>query len=199
MKVPPPPLLPLLRSRTEAELLTRLLLSPDDERSLTELARELGVSLPTVMREADRAEQAGVVRSRKVGNTRLVRGNAGSPIFEPLAELLLRSFGPRQVVAEELANVDGLKRAFIFGSWAARYHGQRGPRPVGDIDVLVLGSPDRDTLYEAASRAEKRLGREVQVIIRDTDWLENGTETFHDTVAERPLVQVLPITEPSYE
>lgn len=61
--------------------------------------------------------------------------------------------------AGDLAGVAGIKAALAFGSWAARHTGQGGVRPVGDIDVLVLGDPDRDALYEAASRVERQLGR----------------------------------------
>jgi hypothetical protein len=57
--------------------------------------------------------------------------------------------------------------------------------PVGDIDVLILGDPDRDQLCTALSNAESRLGRPVQVTIREPGWLESGTGTFHDTLTSR--------------
>ncbi len=63
-------------------------------------------------------------------------------------------------------------------------------RPVGDIDVLILGEPDRDQLYAALSAAEKRLGRPVQATIRDPAWLDSGTGAFHDTVTSRPLLEL---------
>ena len=90
---------------------------------------------------------------------------AESPLTGPLTELLLRSFGPRQVVAEEFAELGGIEAAYLFGSWAARYAGLRGRAPA-DIDVLVIGAPDRDDLDEAAQRAGSRLAREVNVTIR---------------------------------
>jgi hypothetical protein len=61
---------------------------------------------------------------------------------------------------------------------------------VGDIDVLVLGGPDRDQLYAALSTAEQRLGRPVQAAIRDIAWLESGSGAFHDTIATRPLLRL---------
>ena len=93
----------------------------------------LGLDSP---REVSRAEDAGVVVSRRVGNTRLVRA-LPSPITEPLTELLLRSFGPPQVIAEEFAPVGGIDGLYIYGSWAARYAGVPGRAPA-DLDVLVL-------------------------------------------------------------
>jgi predicted nucleotidyltransferase len=83
--------------------------------------------------------------------------------------------------------VVGITAAYIYGSWAARHERQAGQRPAGDIDVLILGEPDRDQLYAALSAAEERLGRPVQATIRDPAWLNSGSGAFHDTVTSRPL------------
>jgi predicted nucleotidyltransferase len=184
----PPPLLPLLRSRLQAEVLTLVLLTPDREWTLTELASRVRSSVSSVQREVVRAEQAGVVTSRRVGNARLVKA-AASPLTVPLTELLLRSFGPRQVLAEELSGVPGIESAYLFGSWAARYAGQEG-RPPADLDVLVIGTPDRDALDDAAQRAGARLAREVSVTIRSADWWRSGDDGFHSEILRRPLVQI---------
>jgi len=45
---------------------------------------------------------------------------------------------------------------------------------VADIDVLVLGEPDRTDLYATASAAEAGLGRPVQVTVRAAGWLQSG-------------------------
>ena len=184
----PPPLLPLLRSRLQAEVLTLVLLNPQQEWSLTELASRAGVSVSSVQREITRAQQAGVVGSRRLGNVRLVKA-ADSPLTASLTELLLRSFGPRQVLAEELEGIEGVEGAYLFGSWAARYEGEAGRSPA-DLDLLVIGAPDRDELDDAAQRAEARLAREVNVTIRSPAWWREGTDGFHADVTRRPLVPV---------
>jgi len=184
----PPPLLPLLRSRLQAEVLTLVLLNPEREWTLTELAWRVGSAVSSVQREVVRAEQAGVMTSRRVGKTRLVKA-ARSPLTAPLTDLLLRSFGPRQVLAEEFSGVPGIERAYLFGSWAARYAGQEGRSPA-DLDVLVIGVPDRDALDDAAQRAGARLAREVNVTIRSADWWRSGDDGFHSELMRRPLVQV---------
>ena len=158
--------------------------------SLTEIAARVGAPHPSVHREIQRAQEAGLVTSRRVGNTRLVKANTASPYYAGLADVLARAFGVPAVLAEVLRGVDGITGAYIYGSWAARYEGQTGQRPVGDIDLLVLGEPDRDQLYAALSTAEQRLARPVQVTIRDHAWLESGSGSFHDTIANRPLVRL---------
>jgi predicted nucleotidyltransferase len=129
------------------------------------------------------------VASHRLGSTRLVTA-AESPLTGPLTELLLRSFGPRQVIAEELSGLAGIERVLLFGSWAARYAGQTGPAPA-DIDVLVIGRPDRDDLDEAAQRAGSRLGREVNVTIRSPQWWRDGDDGFHAEITRRPLTPIL--------
>jgi DNA-binding transcriptional ArsR family regulator len=185
-----PSLLPILRSQQQGEILALLLGDPDLELSLTEIGTRTGTPHPSVYREIQRAEQAGLVTSRKVGNTRLVRANTASPYYGGLAEILTRAFGVPAVLAEALRDVSGITAAYIFGSWAARHEGRTGQRPVGDIDVLVLGEPDRDQLYAALSIAEERLARPVQATIRDSSWLESGSGAFHDTITSRPLLRL---------
>jgi DNA-binding transcriptional ArsR family regulator len=191
-KTSAPSLLPVLRSQQQGEILALLLGDPDLDLSLTEISQRTGAPHPSVYREVERAEQAGLVTSRKIGNTRLVRANPASPYYPGLADVLTRAFGVPAVLAAALRPIAGLAGAWIYGSWAARQAGQPGVRPVGDIDVLVLGNPDRDQLYAALETAERRLGRPVQVTIRDQDWLTAGSGSFHDNVTSRPLYPLLP-------
>jgi hypothetical protein len=151
---PAPTLLPILRSRQQGEILALLLGDPDLELSLTEIATRVCAPHPSVYREIQRAEQAGLVTSRKIGNTRLVWANTESPYYVGLAEVLTRAFGVPAVQTEILRDVSGTTAAYIYGSWAARHARQADLRPVGDIDLLVLGDPDRDQLYAALSTAE---------------------------------------------
>jgi DNA-binding transcriptional ArsR family regulator len=185
-----PSLLPVLRSQQQGEVLALLLGDPDLELSLTEIALRTGAPYPSVHREIERAEQAGLITTRKVGNTRFVRANTASPYYAGLSEVLTRAFGVPAVLAAALMDVGGIAAAYIYGSWAARHAGQTGPRPVGDIDVLILGDPDRDQLYEALSAAERRLGRSVDATIRARDWIESGSGAFHDTVTSCPLFRI---------
>ena len=194
-KQPTPPLLPILRSQQQAEILVLLLGDPGQELSLTAIAERNAVPYPSVHREIERAEAAGLVTSRRVGNTRLVRANTDSPYFEGMADVLTKAFGVPSVLSDALAPVAGIAEAFIHGSWAARFSGLPGDRPVQDIDVLLLGSPDRDHVFAVLSGAEQRLGRQVQVTFRASDWLANGSGPFHATVAAGPLVPIEPRSE----
>src|SRR5688572_12174494 len=165
MRSEAPPLLPILRSRHQAEMLAVLLLHPDRAYTLTELSRMLGVPASTLHREVERLVEAEIITSRSIGRARQLQANEDNRLVEPLTRLVVGAFGPHLVIAEEFADVDGVELLLIYGSWAARYHGTTGPPP-HDIDVLVVGRPSREDVYEAAGRASDRVGQPVHPTIR---------------------------------
>lgn len=190
MKVPAPSLAPILRSDTQGRLLARLLADPTKSYNLSELAQWARSSMPTVQREVGRAEQAGIVTTEKVGPTRMVRANSDHPLYAPLSQVVLATYGPPAVIATQFRGIDHAEAVVLFGSWAARYLGQAGRAP-NDIDVLVIGSPDRDAVDDAAERAEGTLGLPVQATVRSRDQWASSRDSFIQEVKGRPLVVVL--------
>lgn len=179
--------LPIIRSRLVGDLLALLAANPDRWWTIGELVSRTQGAYTTVARELRRLEKAGVVETEEVGRSKRVRIDTVSPLYGPLAELMLRAFGPVVVVGEEFAAVRGVAQVFIFGSWAARYHGEPGPAP-NDIDVLVLGEPDRDQLHAAARRAEKRLGLPVNTAVRRVEDWALADDQFTRAVKQSPVV-----------
>lgn len=191
MKASVPSLAPLFRSDTQGRLLAAVFVMPQEEHSITALAQRAGTSVPTALREIDRAESAGAVVVRRVGNTRLVRANVNHPLYESLRRLILASYGPPAVLQDEFKDIEGIDAVLIFGSWAARYSGAPGRAP-NDIDVLILGSPNRSAVHDAAERAEQRIGMPVQATIRPlAKWHDAADDPFMAELANRPIVTVL--------
>jgi len=184
-----PALLPVFRSQHQAELLMWLMLHPDQEFSVSDLAVRLGVPLSTLHREVVRLDEAGLIVSRTLGRNRLLRANISHPAGPALARLLEVTFGPKAVVAEEFA-IAGAEQVLIFGSWAARYAGQSGPPP-HDIDVLVLGKVDRADLYDAADRAHARLGIEVNPVVRTPEQWDDPADVLVSQIRASAFTLVL--------
>jgi DNA-binding transcriptional ArsR family regulator len=190
MRSKAPALLPVFRSRLQADILAALLLNPEREHSLTDLARRFDAPLSTVHGEVKRLTDAGLLRRRNVGRSAMVQANAGNRLVEPLAELLFLSWGPLQVVADEFSELDGAERVLIFGSWAARYLQWHGPPP-HDLDVLVVGHPARGDVYDAADRAQERLGMPVNPVIRPADAWQEAADPLVQQIQSGPFVVVL--------
>lgn len=190
MRTDPPLLLPLFRSRGQAQLLARVFLHPDERLSLNRIAGELGLDPATVQREATRLEDAGIFTSERIGGARLLRPNADSPFYPELSGLLLKAFGPVPVLRDKLAKLAGLEAAFIYGSWASRYAGERGEAP-GDIDLLLVGSPDRRRVAQLCRQAGEELGLDVSpTIVAPREW-ETAATGFIRSIKQQTLVPVV--------
>jgi len=181
-------LAPVLRSETQARLLAAVLLQPDREASIADLARETGSDPGNLHSEVERLVQAGILADRRVGRTRLLRAG-DSALVGPLADLLLLGYGPKTAVEDALTDTPDIEQAFIGGSWAARYHGQAGAFP-HDVDVIGVGKPNRDDVTEAVIEALRAVGHDGQVIFRSpTAWRE-AKDTFTRTAKDSPLVEL---------
>ena len=118
----------------------------------------------------------------------MIRAEINSRIAPALTDLLALTYGPLPVLERELAGIEGIAEAYIFGSWAARYSGDSGAIP-NDIDVLIVGTTSLESLDEAVGRAEKALMREVNVRrISAKEWIEGSP--FISTIKKNPHVKL---------
>lgn len=186
-----PALLPVLRSDAVGELLARLYLVPDTAWTVTTLASATGLSLSTTTREITRLVEAGLLKEERVGRTRQVRASSASRLDSVLRELITLTYGPVPVLEAELAQVDGVEKAYVYGSWAARHEGVRGAEP-NDVDVLVIGDADLDALFDAADRARRRLGLPVDIRRLSPEVWQDPTpaDPFLHHVRSGPMVEL---------
>ena len=182
-----PVLAPLFRSEAQALLLSELLL-PAEEMSMTDLAERAGLPYPTVHREVARLLDAGLLVDRRVGRTRLVKGNEQSPLLAPTREILLTVTGPVVLLREALDDLDGIERAFLFGSFAARAKGEPGPPP-NDIDLMVIGRPDTRAVYRVCREVSDSVGRIVNPTIMSPEEAEEQTG-FLEEVRASPVIEI---------
>ena len=190
MRSEPPLVAPVFRSDAQARLLSSLLLG-GDELSLTELASRSQTPYATAHREVARLLKAGILAERAVGRTRLIAANAESPLVAPLREILAIATGPVVYLKLELSTIANIDAAFLYGSYAARTTGVGGPAP-GDIDVMVIGTPDRDEVYDACDRVERQVGRPVNPKIMTREEVQAEAQSgFMQTVASRPTVPLV--------
>lgn len=161
---------------------------PDREASIADLARETATDPGNLHAEVERLVRAGILADRRAGRTRLLHA-ADSPLNRSLADLLLLGYGPKVAIEHALSDIPGIDHAYIGGSWAARYLGENGPFP-HDIDVIVVGSPDRDDVAEAVVNALTAIGHDAQVIFRSPSAWRDARDAFTRTAKTGPLVEL---------
>lgn len=164
----------LFRSKTQERLLAALYLSPR-EVTISALAKLAGVSQSGAVREVAKLHAAGVITVREEGASKYVSARTDTRVHQLVRELVLMTYGPKPALERALSGVDGVDEAFIYGSWAKRYHGVSGPPP-NDIDVLVVGTPSRDVVYDVADEVGSELRSEINVaFLRPEDWVADAS------------------------
>jgi predicted nucleotidyltransferase len=164
-------------------------LTSDAGLTAADLARDLEEPEPTVFRETRRLLDAGLLRGERVGRALVLKPAEDNPATAPLRQLLVVTYGPHLLIGRALAGIAGIDEAYIHGSWAARFHGEAGGPP-GDIDVLVVGQPDRRAVDAALAGLETELGREVNVTYVSEERWRNTDDPFIGTVRSHPLVSL---------
>jgi predicted nucleotidyltransferase len=170
----------LLFSDYRRKVLGLLLLHPDKQYHVREIARLTNTVAGTLHKELSRLADAEVLQKQSVGNQVLYSANRDSPVFEELAGILRKTSGVVDVLADFLAPLhDKIHVAFVFGSVAA------GKETSGsDIDLMVVGGVAFSEVVESVYGAQEILGREVNPKIYDKKAWERLRKTNDAFIVE---------------
>ena len=152
-------LLFVLFPQVRAEVLRLLFADAKQELHLRELTRQSGLTLGTVQDELEKLSRADLVTNRRDGNRRYYRANSTHPLFPDLQQLVLKTSGLREVLADALHGCKGVAVAFVFGSLA----GGTGSA-ASDVDLMVIGDAGLRVLAPRLRKASERLGREINPV-----------------------------------
>ncbi|WP_048152715.1 nucleotidyltransferase domain-containing protein [Methanolacinia paynteri] len=138
------------------KILGWLLMNPDANIGINELARELAASPATVMRYSNIFSGSGLVTIEKAGTAHLIRLNNERAVVIELKKcaviLLLNDYGICDIAGEVVSIA-------LYGSAASgKFTG------ASDLDILVIGEEsqvDRDKVLEI----QEKIGREIQLTV----------------------------------
>jgi DNA-binding transcriptional ArsR family regulator len=109
-----------LLGASRTAILAALLLRPDEEVHVRELARATGISPGTLHRELRALSKLALLTRREIGRQVFYSANRASAVFPELAGLLRKTVGIADLLRAALAPlVDHIRVAFVYGSMAA--------------------------------------------------------------------------------
>lgn len=149
-----------LRSATRRRLLAYYFTNPAVRLHVRELAKRLNVDPSNLSKELKRLEQEGLFRSEVSGRQKYFQLNRNYPLFNEVRSIVAKTLGAVPILTESLQRVEGIKEAYLYGSFA-----QNQQDVASDIDVLVIGEPNAETLAEVARKLERQLGREINYTV----------------------------------
>jgi predicted nucleotidyltransferase len=170
-----------LFSSAQQPILACLFGRPERWFHVKELIRLTNLGSATVQRELNRLEKGELIETRRIANLKQVRAHAGSPIFDELRLIVLKTFGVVEILREALSQLaSDIKLAFVYGSVA-----QGSDRASSDIDVMLISETlSYGQIMAALGPAEKQLGRAVQITQYTLDEFMERKRTNHPFVAE---------------
>jgi predicted nucleotidyltransferase len=175
------------RSRVRDRILREFFVRPETRAHVREVARRIGASPATVSAELTGLEKLGILRADRIGRSLVYSINEASAFVPEVRALVQKTLGVEALIREALTDLAGVDSAYIFGSYASGKE-----RPQSDIDLLVIGRPDRLALSERLAPVERRLGRDVNVVSRTEDQLRTrrDADAFWRRVLSGPTVHV---------
>ena len=154
--------------------------------TITELADLAGTNLATASREVAILAECGVVEIvHGPGNAKLISPDPGLAYGPDLRRILAHTYGLLPRLRTMMEGDDRVEQVWIFGSWARRYHGERGHFP-HDIDVAVVTSASPFDLLLPWLDIDRELGIEINPLYRHPDAFSLDDPLWADT----PMVRV---------
>ena len=151
----------ILGSKLRAKVLGWLFTHPDERYFVRQLTALLGEDSTNVSRELARLEKTGVLILTTEGKQKYYQANRGSPLFNELHGLIVKTVGVADVLRTALSPAIGrIEIAFIFGSIASRTEER-----TSDIDMMVIGETTFSEIVSLISPAQITLGREINPVV----------------------------------
>ena len=180
-----------LFSRTQQRVLGLLFGQPDRSFYANELIQLAGAGSGGVQREVARLVQSGLATVRAVGNQKHYQANAGSPLFEELHRVVIKTVGLADPLREALRPlVSEVRAAFVYGSVA-----KREDVATSDIDVMLISdSLTYADVFSALEKASQRLGRAVNPTILSSTELarrRKSDNAFVKRVLSQPKIWLI--------
>ena len=153
-----------------------LLLGRASERwYLRDIERRTGLAIGTVRRELTGLVNAEIITKSKDGNRTYYQANTDCPFFDELSGLLCKTAGLVDVLRQALKPLSRkMKVAFVYGSFAAN-----SAKASSDVDLMVIGSCSFAEVVGAISKAQDKLGREVNPSVYPADEFKKKAAAGH--------------------
>jgi predicted nucleotidyltransferase len=148
-----------LKSKIIKKILAYYFLNPKARHYTRELANALKLDAGNLHRKMLELEQEGLFLSEREGRNKYFFLNDKFPLLKEYKRIFEAKFGVPEILASTLKGISNLNEAYIFGSYA-----KGGFADESDIDLLLIGNFDYDTVSKLMLKLEKRWGREINIV-----------------------------------
>ena len=146
----------IFKSKTRQKILRLFFTNPKSKFYVRQLQGMFNVSIGNLHRELKNLEGMGVLKSEEVGNLKFYLIDKKYPLHKELKGIVAKTIGVEGSLREALKGIEGIKTAFIHGSFATGKEIRES-----DIDLFIIGRFDEDLLNKELEKLEHYLAREI--------------------------------------
>ncbi len=177
-----------LFAKVQQRVLALIFGHPERSFYMSEIVRAVRSGTGAVERELSRLQRSGLVSLERIGNQKHYRANRGSPVFEELQSLVVKTVAVTEPLRTALEpHADKIKAAFVFGSVAKGTDAAES-----DIDLIVIGDAlSYADLYTALQNAETALRHKVSpIFLSPAEWRRKASRkgSFISTMSMQPKI-----------
>lgn len=162
----------LFKSKIRQKILSRFFAGESRKFYINEMARLVNTTQGTCRRELNKLVDVGVLTTTKQGNLLYYQVNKQTPLYREFSAIIQKTIGIEAKLKSALQGFKGISYAFIFGSYAKREF-----KPESDIDVVIIGIVEEDSLIKVFKDVERAIGREINYHIYTEKEFRNKLRT----------------------
>lgn len=179
----------LFGSKTRVILLSKLMMNPDRSFHIRELSKQLGIPYSMLYKEEKNLVALGIVNEEKRGKITLLSVNKKLPYLAELKGLMIKTAGIGDLTRSALSKLRGEQYALIYGSFASGEHAESS-----DVDVLIVGKVDEESVLKAVSQVEGKIGREINYILWSEREFTTRAKSKHHLlldIVSKPIIMLI--------
>ncbi|OGC22314.1 hypothetical protein A2291_04810 [candidate division WOR-1 bacterium RIFOXYB2_FULL_42_35] len=176
------------KSKITKKVLDYFFLNREAEHYINELAKLLDLDPKNLHSKLEELEKEGLFKSEFRGKERYFSLAQNFPLLDHYRQIFLKTFGLEHGLRELIKKIPGVKKAYIFGSYASDKMDSSS-----DIDILVVGGHSILALQKEINKLQKTTGREFNVINMDEREFKEKkkTDQFMKNIFNEKIVELL--------
>lgn len=146
----------LVSSKLRRRLLAHYFTHPEEKYYVREVASLLDLDPGNLSKELRKLAEEGLFKEEPKGRIKFYRLNSSYPLYGEIKQIIFKTEGVQGSLRTLVNEFPEIEAAFIYGSYA-----QGKEKASSDIDLMIVGTPDRKRLTSRIRDLEERLGREI--------------------------------------
>jgi predicted nucleotidyltransferase len=148
-----------LRSELTRKLLNYFFINPHEELYINELSRKLDLDKRNLAKKLKELGKDGILKSQIKKNIKLYSINKSFPLYEEYKKIILKTIGVEDKLRRILIEVEDIKDAYIYGSYAKNKMDIHS-----DIDLLIIGDHEIRLLHKKLNNLQREIDREINSV-----------------------------------